>query len=257
MTMAKELTEKKTGRQALMERLKGRYPELDTEDDEAVSGQISSDYDEMDKRAEERKAFNDMLSNNPEAAPIITGLATGKNDDGSDFNLADWLIDNEPELVEDMIEGNAKTKAHYEKSRADRKKAADDEAEFQAQAEEKLQAMDAELDAAAAEAGYRVEDTKELMEWIFGDDGLLTKARNFDLTKDDFLRLIRIKDYDKDVQKADEDGYVRGKNEKIDMTAHRQNKRSKLPVIPNGGGTPTTEDEDPTLARLKAMGGVY
>ena len=110
--MATENT-KKTGREKLLERLRGRNPELNIEDDEAVSGQISADYDMLDQREDERNKFKDMLSSNPYAAPIITGLATGKNDDGTDFDLAEWFIDNEPDMLIDMIEGNPKTKERY------------------------------------------------------------------------------------------------------------------------------------------------
>lgn len=256
--MAKEREDQeKSGRQKLLERLQGRNPDLDISDDEAVSGQISSDYDLMDQRDEERKKFNDLLSSNPYAAPIITGLATGKNDDGSDFDLAEWFIDNEPEMLVDLIEGNPKTKERYASMRAQRKKDAESEAQFQAEAEARLQKMDEELDAAIADQGMKGEEVKDLLEWLFGKDGFIARARNFDLTKDDFVRIIRIKNYDTAVEKADRDGYVRGKNEKIDMTQHRQQRRSQLPVIGSGGGKPTSKEEDPTMERLRQMGEVY
>lgn len=250
-------TEKQqTAREKLLERLRGRNSELDIDDDEAVAGQISSDYDLMDQRDEERKAFNEMLSSNPYAAPLITGLATGKNDDGSDFDLAEWFMDNEPELLIDLIEGNPKAKDKYRKMRDQRKKDADDEAAFQAIADKRLQKMDEALDAAAEEAGYKPEDTKELVTWLFGDKGLLMRAREFELTKDDFARIIRIKDYDNAVKRAADEGYVKGKNEKIDMTRHRESKR-KLPVLPSGGGTPSSKEEDPMLQHMNELGKVY
>lgn len=254
--MAQEVTEK-TRRQQLLDRLKGRNPDLDIDDDEAVSGQIASDYDMMDQRDDERKRFNDMLSQNPYAAPIVTGLATGKNDDGSDFDLAEWFIDNEPEMLVDLIEGNPKTKERYTAMRDQRRKDAESEQQFQAEAEDRLKAMDAELDAAIEEQGMKPEDVKDLLEWLFGKDGFITRARNFDLTKDDFVKVIRIKNYDTDMEKAGNDGYVKGKNEKIDMTQHREKRRSKLPVIGSGGGKPTPTEEDPNLERLRQMGQVY
>ena len=254
--MATENT-KKTGREKLLERLRGRNPELNIEDDEAVSGQISSDYDQMDQREQEREKFKEMLSSNPYAAPIITGLATGKNDDGSDFDLAEWFIDNEPDMLIDMIEGNPKTKERYTKMRDERKKKAEEDAAFDAEADQRLQAMDAELDAAAAEAGYKPEDTRELMEWLFGKGGLLDRAKSFDLKKDDFLQIIRIKDRDKDIEKATNDGYVRGKNEKIDVTQHKRGQRNKLPVIGGGGGQPSAQEKDPMLENLNRMKDIY
>lgn len=254
--MAKEVSEKNR-RQQLLERLKGRNPDLDIDDDEAVSGQLLSDYDQMDQREDERKRFNDMLSQNPYAAPIVTGLATGKNEDGSDFDLAEWFIDNEPEMVVDLIEGNPKTKERYAKMRDQRRKDAESEKKFNEQAESLLTAMDAELDAAIEEQGMKPEDAKDLMEWLFGKDGFIARARSFGLKKDDFVKIIRIKNYDTDMEKAGNDGFVKGKNAKIDMTQHREKRRSKLPVIGSGGGQPSANEEDPNLERLRQMGKVY
>lgn len=254
--MAKENTQK-SGREKLLERLRGRNPELNIDDDEAVSGQISADYDQMNQREQERNRFKEMLSSNPYAAPIITGLATGKNDDGTDFDLAEWFIDNEPEMLIDLIEGNPKTKERYTKMRDDRRKAKEADEKFRAEADAKLQAMDGELDAAVVEAGYKPDDVRDLMEWLFGKDGFISRAKNFDLKKDDFLQFIRIKDRDKDIEKAGNDGYVRGKNEKIDVTQDRRSRRSKLPVIGSGGGQPSSSEKDPTLERMRDMKNVY
>ena len=254
--MATEET-KKTGREKLLERLRGRNPELNIEDDEAVSGQISSDYDILDQREEERNNFKKLLSQNPYAVPVITGLATGKNDDGTDFDLAEWFIDNEPDMIIDLIEGNPKNKERYTKMRDERRKKEEDTEKFNAEAEELLKTMDAELDAAAQEAGYKPEDTRELMEWLFGEGGLIDRAQNFGLKKDDFLRIIRIKDRDKDLEKATNEGYVKGKNEKIDLTQHKRSKRNNIPVIGGGGGMPRVNEKDPTLENLNAMKEVY
>lgn len=250
-------TEKQqTAREKLLERLRGRNSELNIDDDEAVAGQISSDYDLMDQREEERKAFNEMLSSNPYAAPLITGLATGKNDDGSDFDLGEWFLDNEPDLLIDLIEGNPKNKEKYRKKREQRKKDADEEAAFQSEIDGRLQKLDEALDAAAEEAGYKPEDTKDLVTWIFGNDGLLMRGRKLEFTKDDFTKLIRMKDYDNAVKRAADEGYVKGKNEKIDMTRHRESKR-KLPVLPSGGGTPSSKEENPMLQHMNELGKVY
>ena len=65
--MAKEKTENQdvmTNRQKLTKMMKGRYPELNIDDDEALSGQISTDYDLLDQRNKEREEFNNMLASN-------------------------------------------------------------------------------------------------------------------------------------------------------------------------------------------------
>ena len=130
-----------TNRQKITERLRSRNPELNTEDDELLFGQISSDYDTFDQRDQERERFNEAIAKNPESAGILTGLYTGKNEDGSDFDLGMYLIDEYPEMVEDLIEGNPKVKERYIASRDNRKAAAEEEKTFAAQVAEKTASL--------------------------------------------------------------------------------------------------------------------
>lgn len=259
--MAKKVTETqevKTNRQKISERLRNRNPELNVDDDDALFGAISEDYDTYDQRDQERERFNKAMSQNPESAGIITGLYTGKNADGSDFDLGMYLIDEYPEMVVDLIEGNPQAKERYVQMRDSKKaKAAEDE-EFASQVADKTAAEDAELDAAIKEAGMRPEEVRDLIDWIYNPEtGLIVRAERFELTKDDFKQLLRMKDYDNAMAKADGRGYVRGKNEKIDITARQQNDRKKLPVINGGGGKPKSKEEDSRVGRLRQMGDVF
>lgn len=259
--MAKKVSENqevKTNRQKLTERLKGMYPDLNTEDDEALSGQISTDYDLLDQRNKERDAFNEMLASNEYAPGIVTGMATGKNEDGSPFDLGSYLIDNYPEMVIDLIEGNEPNREKYAQVRDAKKKKQKDDADFEAKAEELINAEDKELDDAIKEAGLKGEDVQNLIDWIYNPEtGFIQRAKSFGLKKDDFLQLFRIKDWDQKMKEADEAGYVRGKNEKIDMQQHRHHNRTSLPVIGGGGGKPSAREEDPRLKHLDAMKDAY
>lgn len=259
--MAKEKTENQdvmTNRQKLTKMMKGRYPELNIDDDEALSGQISTDYDLLDQRNKEREEFNNMLASNPYSAGIVTGMATGKNEDGSDFDLGDFLLDNYPEVVIDLIEGNPANKEKYKQIRDARRKRQQDDADFEAKADELVAQEDAELDAAIKEAGLKPDEVKELLDWIYNQkNGFIRRAGRFELKKDDFLQLFRIKDWDAKMAEADQKGYVRGKNEKIDMQQHKHNNRTKLPVIGGGGGRPVEKKDDPNLRHLDAMKDAY
>ena len=248
----------KTNRQKLTDRMRERYPELNIDDDEALSGQISTDYDLLDQRNKEREDFNNMLANNPHGAGIVTGMATGKNEDGTDFDLGEYLLDNYPEIVIDLIEGNPKNKERYAQIRADRDAAKKADDEFNAKKQELVDAEDAELDAAIKEAGLKTEEVKDLIDWIYNPEtGFIKRARDFGLTKQDFLQLFRIKDWDAKMAEADNKGYVRGKNEKIDMQEHKHAARTKLPVLNGGGGKPKQKDDDPTLNNLDKMKDAY
>jgi hypothetical protein len=259
--MAKESTDNqavKSKRQMLLDKMKTRYPDLDTEDDEAVSDKIATDYDSGDKRDQERQQFNEMLAKNEYAAPIITGMATGKNPDGTPFDLGMYLIDEYPEMVQDLIEGNDKVKEHYLASMDARRKAKEDDDNLKANAEEKMKAEDDALDEAIKESGYKTSDVENLIDWLYNPEtGIIHRAVNFDLKKEDFISLFRIKDFDKRMKEAEDKGYVRGKNEKIDMLSHKQKDRTKLPVINSGGGMPKEKETDPTLSNFDKMKNVY
>ena len=70
----------KTRRETFMDRLRGRNPEKDFTDDEAIFGQISDDYDDYDKQLsgyqEREKAFSDMFTSDPRSARFVTDCAT-------------------------------------------------------------------------------------------------------------------------------------------------------------------------------------
>ena len=62
-------------------------------------------------------------------------------------------------------------------------------------------------------------------------------AARYGLKKADFLRLFQIKDFDKAVADAEDRGYKRGKNEKIDQQKQLHAGRGgKKDININGGG---------------------
>lgn len=245
-------------RQKIGERLRNKDEALDIDNDDALFGAIATDYDRFDERDREREEFNDMLMRNPHASGIITGLITGKDDNGNDFDLGMYLIENYPEVIEDVVNGNPKNREYYESLRNEREKIAREDKEFEEKVEALTAAEDAELDAAIEEAGYKTDDVRDLIDWIYNPTtGIITRAKNMELKKDDFLKLFRIKDYDKNLARAENDGYVRGKNEKIDMYGHAEDKRRQLPVLGSGSGRPREREEDPMLDNLSRMKDVY
>lgn len=99
------------------------------------------------------------------------------------------------------------------------------------------------------------EAINELIEWLYkrsddgedhDDDGFVWRAARYDLKKEDFLRLFQIKDFDKAVADAEERGYKRGKNEKIDQQKqlHDGKQGGKKNInIDGGGGAPSLPKE--------------
>ena len=248
--------EKKTNRQLLGERYKSRNPEFNADDDEAVFGEVNRELAESDKAAESRKRLNETIANNKIAPGLLNGIISGKNEDGSDFDLTEYLLDNHMDYLLDYVENKESAKAKYNARKKEREDAARADAEFEAKAAEKIAAEDAELDAAIKEAGYKMEQVKDLIDWIYDKkNGFIERAKNFDLKKDDFIRLFHIKDWDLKMKEADDAGYKRGKNEKIDMFRRKQKERNDMPadVTAGGGGAPSPEEKDPYLERLERM----
>ncbi len=262
--MAKPNENQLTSRQRLAERYKGANPELNVDDDEALGGAILGDLEAYDADKAKMTRFNEAMQKNDLAPEMFAGLMSGKNPDGSDFDLAEYLFDKHMDFFLDYMEDNETAKQKLKEGQQKRKQAKQD-AENAAKEEEKrkeamqakVAAEDAELDAAIAEAGYKTEQVKDLIDWIYDkEQGLINRAANFELKKDDFLRLFQIKDYDVRMADAEQKGYKRGKNEKIDMLKRQQKKRDDMPSDLGGGGaTPTGGEnkEDPYLTQLDKM----
>lgn len=264
MTKENEKQAQPTARQRLAERYRSANPELNVDDDEALGGAILGDLDAYDADRGKMERFNKAMMENDLAPEMMAGMMSGKNVDGSDFNLTDYILDNHLDFFLDYIEDSAtakeKLKARQQQRKADKeaaeKTAADEEAARQA-ARAKIDAEDAELDAAIAEAGYKAEQVKDLIDWIYDkENGLINRAANFELKKDDFLRLFQIKDYDVRMADAEQKGYKRGRNEKIDMLKRQRKQREDMPSDLSGGGSTPDLSEgktDPYLSRLDRM----
>lgn len=239
------------------ERFRSRNPEFNIDDDEAMYGEALSELGKYDESEASRKRLNETIANNEIAPDLLNGIISGKNADGSDFDLTEYLFDNHMDYLIDYMENSETAKEKYKTRKEERRKAAEQEGIDKKAAEQKIQEEDAELDAAIKEAGYKPDQVKDLIDWIYDlENGFITRAKNFDLKKEDFIRLFHIKDYDLKMQEADDAGYKRGKNEKIDMLKRKQKSRQEMPAdAGSGGGTPQSggKQEDPYLSRLQRM----
>lgn len=256
--MAKEAIDNqnvKSRQDSFRERLAQRYPDLDMDDDEAVYGQISTDYDQYDQNKKRMDDFNQMLQENPHAPGLVTGLVTKKNADGSEFNLTDYLIDELGQDYIDAINGDEEARARLKANEKEKLDASEKLAQGKDQLAANMEQEDAELDAAIKEAKVKPEGIKDMIEWLYkrsedgedrDDDGFVWRAARYGLKKADFLRLFQIKDFDKAVADAEERGYKRGKNEKIDQQKKLQEGRQggKRNInIDGAGGAPSLPKE--------------
>ena len=82
-----------------------RNAEIDLEDDAAVGSYLEESFQAFDRGEEERKKFNDLMSSDPRAAGILTGMASGMGDDGESFMLDAYLFDKYEDDLRAYFEG--------------------------------------------------------------------------------------------------------------------------------------------------------
>ena len=264
--MAKETTENqnvKSKRDAFRERFSKRYPNINMDDEDAVYGQFSTDYDQFDQNNQRMDDFNNMLRDFPQAPGLITGMSTRKNPDGSEFSFTDYLIDNLGQDFIDAINGDDEARARLKKKEKDEVEASEKLAKSNEELAAAMDKEDAELEAFIKEAKIKPEDIKSMIEWMYGHEegmeGFIWRAAKYQLTKDDFKRLMQIKDFDKAVADAEDKGYKRGRNEKIDQQKklHDGTKGGKNVSVSGGGGPASLprEKSDTELAyeRMRGM----
>lgn len=80
--MEEEL-EKKSNRDRHLERLRGKYPDKEFADDEAIYGQIGEDYDayeqELERYRKDDQALSDMFAADPRSAQFLQDMQKGKS----------------------------------------------------------------------------------------------------------------------------------------------------------------------------------
>lgn len=249
--------EKKTNRQRLAERFKGANPDFNTDDDEAMYGEALAGLERGDEAEAQRKRLNETIAGNEIAPELLNGIISGKNADGSDFDLDEYMLDRHLDYLLDYLEDSSTAKEKRTQRETQRKQQAQEDEAFKQKMQSLIDTEDAELDAAIQESGYKPDQVKGLIDWIYDkDNGFIKRARDFELKKDDFLRLFKIKDWDLKMSEAEDKGYKRGKNEKIDMFRREQGRRRQMPAdAGSGGGTPSSggASKDPTLSALERM----
>lgn len=245
----------KSKKDSFRERISQRYPDLNLDDEDAVYNQLSADYDQFDQNTQRMGDFNKMLQDYPQAPGLVTGMMTRKNADGSDFSFIGYLIDELGQDFVDAVNGDDEARKRLEKSEKEKLDASKKLAESKDKLAANMEQEDAELDSFIKEMRLKPDDVKSMIEWLYkrsedgeehDDDGFVYRAARYGLKKEDFKRLWQIKDFDKAVSDAENRGYKRGRNEKIDQqkTLHDGKPGGKKNVnISGGGGEPSIPRE--------------
>ncbi len=226
-----ETEEVKSKRDMALERLRGKYPDDQFDDDEQIFGRINDDYDEYDKELagykEREGKFSDMFTSDPRSARLLTEW---RNGDDPAVVLMRMYGDDIKEALDDPEKQEAIAAANKEyMERVSKEK--DYEAEYTKNFAETLKVLEQKQ----AEKGLTDDQIDGAMEWFIGvaKDAMLGR-----ITPETIEIILKAQNYDNDVAEAAEAGEVRGKNMRAVETLRKPSKGDGTAQLDgkNGGG---------------------
>ena len=248
--------EVKTKKQAFMEGLKNRYPDLSLEDEDAVYGQLSDDFANFDRSQKAQKELADLMVSDPRSASFLMVMRKGGNP-------VEFLIENYGDDFREALESDeGKEKFAQAFSKYMEKKTKDKELKEQANAN--LDKMVSDLDAAQKEGKFSDEDATAAYTYLYGEGGLLERLIVNGVTKEDWMLLMKAAKYDqsmadaaKAAETARQEGVIEGRNANIDMNKHKRTKTDRMPsdLGGSGGGKGKEKPKDETLDALDRITG--
>lgn len=198
-----------TARQKALERMKGKYPDKDFDDEEVFFGAINDDYDDYDGKIndykEHEKALTDMFSSDPRSAVFLTNWRKGEDPAIQlvrQFGMEIKDAIDDPERQEEIAAANKE----YVKRVAKEK-------ELDEEYKKNLASSLEYLDKFQSENGLSDDEIDRTMEFLVSivKDGILGK---FSPESIDMAR--KALTHDADVADAGQEGEVRGKNARIE-----------------------------------------
>ena len=228
--MATENQENKSRRSALNERLASRYPDLDLNDDEAVSGRISDDYDDYDRQLGEyrgrEEALTNMFNNDPRSAQFLSSWHNGDDPAVVLMRMYGEEIKekmDDPEFQEQLAAAN---KEYVERVAKEK----DLEQQYQQNLPETLET----LEAFQSENGLSDEQVDDVMEFLQGifQDAIIGK-----FSRESMEMALKAINHDEDVANAAEEAEVRGKNTRVKEELRKRKDTDGISAL---DGTPNT-----------------
>lgn len=221
-----EATPSQSKRDAFKKRLSAKYPDKNFDDDEAMFGQISDDYDstesELNRYREDERKLTDMFNADERNGALFADFANGGDPRLTLIRLyGQDVVDmiNDPEKQDEVAEAN---KAYVE--RVAKEKALEEE--YKKNLENSLQVADDWQ----KKNNLSDEQVDEAFQFIvqIASDAIVGK-----FTEDSLNLARKAITHDVDVTEAGNAGEIRGRNAKIDM---KLKKRKNSDGVPSLGG---------------------
>ncbi len=250
-TQLAENQQKKSKRDAFMERFGQRFPDVQADDEDAFYGRLSDEFDRMDRSDAAQKELGELLVNDPRSAGFLMVMRKGGNP-------MEYLIEQYGDDFREALNDETKAKEFAAAFSKYAEKQAKNKA-LQEQAEQNMEKMLADLDVAKEEGKFTDEDADKAYTYLYGEGGLLDRLIINDITKDDWMMLMKAANYDAmqaganaRVAEARHEGEVAGRNANINTQKHRRTRTADLPsdLSQSGGGEAGRRSGDPLLERL-------
>ena len=171
-----------------MERFAQRYPDVAADDEEAFYGRLSDEFDRIDRSDAAQRELGELLAGDPRSAGFLMVMRRGGNP-------MEYLIEQYGDDFREALNDETKAKEFSAAFSKYAEKQAKDK-ELQAQAEANMQRMLDDLDAAKAEGSFTDDDAAKAYSYLYGDGGLLDRIITNDITKDDWMMLMKAANYD-------------------------------------------------------------
>jgi hypothetical protein len=223
-----EIKQVKSNKDALKDRMKGKHPEKDFEDEEVLMGAISDDYDEYDAELETHRknnqALSEMFAQAPDAADFLMAIKDGSSP------IVEYVARYGRDLLEDpeRTDELAEAQKAYTERLIEAEKL---EKEYDANVMDSL----AVLDQYIADNGLSEDEVTAIIAKREEDMANAISGKLFTVeTLDAYRKMLN---YDADVAEAEAIGEVRGKNAKITNQVKRANQGDGMPRL---DGKPST-----------------
>lgn len=219
----------KTKRDRVLERIRGKYPDRDFADDEAVFGQIDDDYGEYDNELsgyrEREKKFADMFSSDPRSASLLNRWREGEDPAVElvrlfGMDVRDAIDD--PEKQDKMAEANKEYLDRLAK-----------EKELEDVYKDNIGASLESINALQAEMKLSDDDVDAAMELLITivKDGVVGK-----FTTESIKMALKAINHDNDVATAEQEAEVRGKNARVEEELRKPTMGDGMPQMQSKNG---------------------
>lgn len=231
-------TQTKSKRDRVSERLRGKYPDRDYADDEALFEQIDQDYDSFDGELsgyrEREKSLVDMFNRDPRSAQFLTDMANGRDPWSNLIRRVgvDGMTDilNDPEKQDEFEAANKEYLERVAKSK-----------ELDEEYDRNLAESQATVAQLQSERGIDDDTMDKALDLLgqIANEVLLGK-----FSRENIEMALKAVNYEMDIESATQDGEVRGRNARVEAKLRKPSRGDGMPILGGSNNSPRQQAEE-------------